>query len=53
MSSGLKPRSGWRDTNSSDHFQRGIDVTAACLSSKQIVSAQFRHAAPFSKALKV
>lgn len=29
MSGGLKLRRGWRSTKSSDHFSRGIDVTAS------------------------
>lgn len=47
MSGGLKIRTGWRATNSSDQIFRGIDVTATCGSSKPITSGQHRHAAPF------
>ena len=46
MSGGLKTRRGWRATNSSGHFHRGIDVTVTCESSKLITSGQHRHAAP-------
>lgn len=49
MSGGLKIRRGWRATNSSDQFHRGIDVTATCESSKLITSGQHRHVAPFPR----